>query len=257
MSKLAWVILAVAPVVCVAESPFAGTWTVQPEATEFRGRSLGLLVDKNEYKRTSCTTARQVPTDGKDHPIGGDPLLQTMSVKLVDAHRVEVVQKIADLEVWKGSYVVSKDGKSLTLTYRDQRSQLPTSATLRYIREGEVVPNAHLLSGIWAPQQISNLSAAAVSFTLRDTENGLQMSAADGRGFETNFQVKDVPLSGYLAGASVLVLKRSDHTLQINRKQKNVLVNFSVGDISADGRTMSLMEMDWQCQSITDWKLQK
>jgi hypothetical protein len=245
------------PLACFAETPFSGTWVVQPTLTTFSLRPLSLLVDRGVYKRTSCVPIPEAPTDGTDHAVAGDPLAESMSVRLLDRSRVEVAQKISGKVVWKGHYAVSNDQKSLMLKYEDHRAAKPVSGTIEFAREGDVIANAHLLSGTWRAEKLIELAATGLTMTIQDTDNGLTMSASDGRSYDIKFDRQDYPLTGYLDGATVQVGRRTPQTLQVNRKQHGAQVEMSLGTVSDDGQTMLLSQVDWQCQSKITWTLRK
>jgi hypothetical protein len=245
------------PFTCLAETPFPGTWVVQPSLTTFSLRPLSLLIDSGMYKRSSCVPDPDVPTDGRDHTIAGDPLVESMSVRLLDGSRVEVVENLSGKLVWKGHYAVSKDHKSMTLEYEDHRASNTVSGTVQFAREGDVLANAHLLSGTWMPEKLVALSATGLYMTIRDADNGLTVSAGDGRSYDIKFDRQDYPLAGYLDGATVQVGRRAPQTLQVNRKQHGAYVEMSLATVSDDGRTMQLSQVDWQCQSKITWTLRK
>jgi hypothetical protein len=245
------------PMLCFAATPFAGTWLLQPTLTQYSLRPLGFMIERGTYKRTSCVPNPEVPADGRDQSIAGDPLIQSMSVRLLDADRVEVVQKMAGKLLWKGLYTVAKDQKSMTLKYQDHRASNAVSGTIQFAREGAVVANAHLLSGTWTPEKLLEFSPSGFSMTIRDSDGGLTMSASDGRGYDIKFDRKDYPLEGYLDGATVQVGRRAAQTLQVNRKQHGVMVEMSLGTVADDGQTMLLGQLDWQCQSKVTWTLRK
>ena len=54
--------------------------------------------------------------DGKDYPLTGDPMSDTRSYKIVDAHTTELANKKGGKVTLSGRVVVSADGKSRTLT---------------------------------------------------------------------------------------------------------------------------------------------
>src|SRR5262249_23047598 len=54
--------------------------------------------------------------DGKDYPVIGDPNVDAIALKRIDAHKVEFTRKKAGKVVVTGTSVVSKDGRTLTLT---------------------------------------------------------------------------------------------------------------------------------------------
>jgi hypothetical protein len=255
--RLAWLGFFWLPFACFAETPFSGTWVVQPPLTAFSLQPLSLLIDRGVYKRTSCAPLLEVPTDGNDHAVAGDPLAESMSVRLLDRRRVEVAEKISGKLAWKGNYAVSKDQKSLTLKYEDYRATNPVSGTIGFAREGDVIVNAHLLSGTWRAEKLIELSATGLTMTIQDTDNGLTVNASDGRRYDIKFDRQDYPLAGYLDGATVQVGRRAPQTLQVNRKQHGAQVEMSLGTVSDDGQTMLLNQIDWQCQSKITWTLRK
>jgi hypothetical protein len=245
------------PILCFAESPFAGTWVVQPELTTFDLRPLSLVVDRGIFKRTSCTSADEVPADGVLHGVAGDPWADMMSVSLVDKNRVDVLQTVAGKLTWKGQYTIAKDGRSMQLRFEDHRPEREVDGIIQLERDGEPMLGAHLLQGTWEPRKLLEVSATAASMTIQDTDNGLLMRASDGRAFDIKFDQKPHPLSGYLDGATVQVGRRSPKTLQVNRRQQGTYVELAIGQVSEDGQTMVFGQVDWQCQSRISWTLHK
>lgn len=245
------------PVPCFAETPFAGSWVVQPELTEFSLRPLGFDISRGSYKRTSCVPTQEVPTDGSEHPVAGDPLTESMSVRLVNRNRVDIAQKADGRVAWKGTYVVSDDGRSMQLTFDDRRSAKPVSGAIQFAREAEGAADAHRLSGTWRAEKLLALGGAGFEMTIQDTDNGLTMSASDGRSFDIKFDRQDYPLRGYLNGATVQVGRRAPQTLQVNRRQRGIQVDLTIAPVADDGRTMQWGQLDMQCQSKTTWTLLK
>jgi hypothetical protein len=54
--------------------------------------------------------------DGKDYPVTGNPDWDALSVKRVDSHTIEFTRKKAGKTVQTATSVVSKDGKTRTVT---------------------------------------------------------------------------------------------------------------------------------------------
>ena len=245
------------PVLCFAETPFSGSWVVQPELTEFSLRSLGFDISRGMFKRTSCVPTQEVPTDGSEHLIAGDPLTESMSVRLVNKSRVDIARKAGGRLSWKGTYVVANDGRSMQLTFDDRRSTKAVTGTIQFARETEGAADAHRLSGSWRAEKLLALGGAGLEMTIQDTGNGLTMSASDGRSFDIKFDRQDYPLLGYLSGATVQVGRRAAQTLQINGRQRGILVDFTIAVVADDGQTIKWGHLDMQCQSKTTWTLLK
>ncbi|MGA2189536.1 MAG: hypothetical protein ABSH33_13470 [Steroidobacteraceae bacterium] len=242
------------PAWCLAQSPFAGTWTLQPELTTFgEDHPMVLMIERGTYKRSDCAPPFELPADGTDQPVKDEPLFDIMSVRLVDRRRVDVVQKLAGKVTWKGVYTVSKDQRSMTLEFDDERPSTPVTGTILYSRIGNPLSAAHALSGSWRPDQLTKLSASGSSMTIADNEHGFAVSWSDGRTAESHLDAKYYPLNGYLPGAQVSVLHSRPDTLAINREQGIAPVEVSRAVLSDDGQTMTYKQVDWICRALTTY----
>ena len=67
--------------------------------------------------------------DGKDRPMTGNPDADTLSLKRVDALTTEFTQKRAGKVVMTGTRIISRDGKTMTITTKG------TDATGRTIND--------------------------------------------------------------------------------------------------------------------------
>ncbi len=240
-----------------AESPFAGRWTAEPAKTTFMGQPLRFMIGHGTFARQSCRPALEVPADGATHAVNGDPLTDAMSVKVLDRNRVQVRLEHRGRPVWRGTYTVAKDGRSMRLDAEDSRAALSVTASVEFERAGMPVADAHRLSGTWEPKKMLNLSAAGRVLTLRDTDNGIALDGVDGRRFDIHFDRQDYALRGYLEGATVQVGRRATNMLQVNRKQDGTLVDMTLGVVDPDGKTMTWGDMDWGCQMKTSLVMTK
>ena len=74
--------------------------------------------------------------DGKDYPVTGDPNVDTIALKRIDAHKVDFTRKKAGKVVVTGTSVVSKDGKTLTLSAKGTNAKgEKTSDTLIFDKQ--------------------------------------------------------------------------------------------------------------------------
>jgi len=241
----------------MAQTPFAGTWIVQPELTRFALRSPSFLLERGVFERTSCAAALRVPADGMEHPVSGDPNFEAVLIRALDRRHVEMQERRSDKVIWQGRYAVSRDGKSMTLAYEDRRATAVVTGSMQFARDGAIIAHAHLMSGTWLPVKLTQLSPSGSRLTIRDIENGLSMEGSDGRVSDTKFDRQYYPLLGYLEGATVLVGRPGERLLQINRALNGLVVEVSRGSVSDDGSTMTLKQLDRQCQSEVVYTLTK
>ena len=74
--------------------------------------------------------------DGKDYPVTGNPNWDSISLKRINANKVEFTRKKAGKVVGTGTRVVSKDGKTLTITAKGVNAKgEKTSSTAVYDKQ--------------------------------------------------------------------------------------------------------------------------
>jgi hypothetical protein len=76
-------------------------------------------------KRTTATYSAHF--DGKDYPYAGSAAIDAIALKRIDDHSFEAANKKAGKTVVAGTNVVSKDGKTLTWTYKGTNAQGQTT----------------------------------------------------------------------------------------------------------------------------------
>jgi len=122
------------------ENPFAGTWKLNVAKSKFTGRQPpksetrtevaqgdgfkvsyeGIAADGSpiSYGYTTNLDGKDAPISGK-HPFGSDAL----AVTRVDASRRTIVEKKTGTTLFTATGTVSKDGKTLTQTFKGMNAQ--------------------------------------------------------------------------------------------------------------------------------------
>jgi len=129
------------------ENPFAGTWKLNVAKSKFTGRQPpksetrievaqgdgfkvsyeGIAADGSpiSYGYTTNLDGKDAPISGK-HPFGSDAL----AVTRVDANRRTIVEKKTGKTLFTATGTVSKDGKTLTQTFKGMNGEgQPISVT--------------------------------------------------------------------------------------------------------------------------------
>jgi hypothetical protein len=119
------------PAAAAQSDPHVGTWVLNVAKSNYTPgplpkaqTSVYAAAGEGLKVTTSGTSADGKPTkgefsivfDGKDHPATGNPDWDTVSSKRVDSHSIEFTRKKAGKVVQTGTSVVSKDGKTRTVT---------------------------------------------------------------------------------------------------------------------------------------------
>jgi hypothetical protein len=121
----------VAPVVLFASDPFAGTWKInlnkskeasdhprlpKSEIIKVEEQENGLNV-ANDYvssKGESVHFEYSVKYDGKDYPVKGSPVIDTVVMKRINPNTIDGTEKKDGMVAFTFRSVISKDGKTRT-----------------------------------------------------------------------------------------------------------------------------------------------
>ena len=130
-----------------AESPFSGTWKLNPAKSTLPAAKRDVAVvdadekglkfneDMVDDKDQPMKLSYVAKFDGKDYPVTGTPDVDSISYRRINAHTLKGTLKksgktTADLEV-----VVSKDGTITTVTYTDYSQGKPVKSTAVYDKQ--------------------------------------------------------------------------------------------------------------------------
>lgn len=119
-------------------SPFAGTWVLnvakskfspgpppkaQTSTYEAAGQGVKVTVKGTGADGKPIAMEYTANYDGKDYPVKGNSDYDATALKSIDANTVEFTRKKAGKVVQTGTNVVSKDGKTRTVTTKGTNAQ--------------------------------------------------------------------------------------------------------------------------------------
>ena len=128
---LAIALAIISPHVAAQSDPHVGTWILNVAKSNYTPgpgpkaqTSVYAAAGEGLKVTTTGTSADGKPTkgeftvvfDGKDHPAAGNPDWDAVSSKRVDSHTIEFTRKKDGKVVQTATSVVSKDGKTRTIT---------------------------------------------------------------------------------------------------------------------------------------------
>src|SRR5215475_3421363 len=129
---LAVCLVVISPLSSFAQTdPIIGTWKLNLAKSKFNpgpppksqtltyeavGQGVKVTVKITDAEGKPIDIQSTFNYDGKDYPVTGDPNVDAIALKRIDQHTVEFARKKAGKVVVTGTSVVSKDGKTMTLT---------------------------------------------------------------------------------------------------------------------------------------------
>jgi hypothetical protein len=223
-----------------AQSPFDGTWRIDPAKAKFDPKPFTVYTSQGWYHCVSCTPPFDVQADGQFHAVTGQPF-DTVSVTLVDPHTMSIVSKKGDKTIEEDTATVSADGKITTLkstTYPLNGGPAQKSSTTLK-RVGVLPAGVHATSGNWVPLKFTD-TEADLSFTFKSDGDQFSMTDPTGDSYTAKFDGNDYPYKSY--GANSVSLKRVDaHTIVETDKRDGKVMSEQKMTVSPDGKTMTIV----------------
>jgi hypothetical protein len=230
-----FVSLSFASAVCLAASPFDGTWRPDPQRPGPGEKPDNFEISNGMYSCLSCDPPSEIKTDGQDHPITGSQYYDTLSVTLVDTRTVVKVAKAHGQIVAKTTMVVADNGTDRT----DQQTVYgmgpnPLAFTMKFSRLTAGKLGDNLLSGQWKLIE-TDLTNHDEDTTYKITGDSLAMSDKLGRSFTAKLDGTPAPYVGDPDFNMVSVKMLNPSSLEETDLRDGKPVKITLWTVSADG----------------------
>jgi hypothetical protein len=240
----------------IAAGPFDGTWKTQLDSVQFAAKPQVFEVKQGVYTCSSCVPPISVKADGSDQKVSGHSYYDTTAVQVIDARTVQVANKLAGKPTFSSSMTVSADGGTLTATFKDMSGAQVATGTQVLKRVAAGAPGSHAISGSWKPEKLSDLSDAGATVTYKMTADGMQMNW-NGQSYDAKFDGKKV-LTANDPGKTWVSLRRiAANTIEETDTRDGQVADIYRMTVSADGKTMTVVDNDVRQGTTMQYKMQK
>jgi hypothetical protein len=254
--KTLFAIALLIPAAAIAASPFDGTWKTQLDSIQFSSKPDVYELKQGIYTCSSCVPPFSIKADGTDQKVTGHSYYDTAAVRVIDARTVEFAGKLAGKATFSNSLSVSADGAALTVTFKDMSGTEAVTGTQILKRVAAGAPGSHAISGSWKAEKLANLSDVGATVTYKMTGDGLQMNW-NGQSYDAKFDGKQY-LTANDPGKTWVSLKRvSDNTIEETDTRDGHVVDVYRMTVSADGKTMTVVDKDVRRGTTTEYKMLK
>ncbi len=233
-----------APVTLSAQSALDGTWRTDPQSFQIVGTEKFSLQD-GVYRCDSCYPKIDVKADGQDQKVSGSPYFDTVSVRAINDHSIEIVNKKNGKVVGTSKVTASEDSKELTneFTFVAEGGQ-GGAGKYGSTRVGAPPTAASKISGEWQPGPLQSATENMVVTIYKVSGEGLSMSDLNGDSYSAKFDGKDYPFKGD-PGATTVALKKIDaNTVEETYKLDGKVVTVNRITVAPDGKTLSFIFED-------------
>ena len=229
---------------CLAQSPFDGTWRIDMSQTKFSPKPFVFYVSQGWYHCESCSPVITIPADGQDHAVSGQSY-DTLSVNASDPHSITTIVKKDGKIINEQIRTVSPNGKMLTVkaTSHPMNSDKPitTQSTAKLV--GIAPAGVHATSGNW---QILNAATSENNqlFTFKTSGDQITMTDPTGDTYTAKFDGADYPVKGAYGYDAVSLKRINDRSIEETDKRGGKVVDVATSTVSTDGKSMTIVDVD-------------
>jgi hypothetical protein len=232
----------VIPMQALAQSPFDGTWRINLDESQSSTKPDVYLLQDAVYRCSTCDPPLEIPADGRDHKITGEPCYDTVSIKVVDDRTTEETDKRNGKTVGTTTMTVSLDGNTATVDWTESCNAQNDVVAGKDImaRVAQASRGAHAISGSWRITKRMNRSENALVVTLKLEGNTFSFADPSGQGYTAKLDGTETPFKGDLSGTKVSVKRIDENTVEETDKRGGKIVEVTRFAVSADGKTMTV-----------------
>ncbi len=223
-----------------AQSPVDGTrktnmknvdWSKKPDVYELKD---------GMYSCKTCTPPFTVKADGSDQKIT-DPYVDTMAVKVINDHEIELTGKKNGKVVQENKVKVSPDGNTLMFAFSDSSntSGAPVTGKGEETRVAKGPAGSAPVSGSWRMAKMENMSENATMVTYKVSGNEITMTNPTGQTYTAKLDGSDAPMKGDPGITSVSVKMVGKNTLEETDKRDGKVIGVFKATVQPDGKTMN------------------
>lgn len=250
-------LLLLSPALLFAQSPFDGTWIARLDTAQFPKKPDTYLLEKDMYECSTCAPKYRVKADGTDQKVTGHPYYDTVAVKVVDDHTVEITEKKDGKTMGTDTDTVSSDGNTLSSKFADLTEDKPVTGEISSTRVSKGPAGSHAVSGSWRTEKVNSVSDNGLTVRYEGTSNGLKMSDLNGVSFDAKFDGKDYPVQGDPGHTMVSLRRVGDNAIEETDKRDGKVVGVAKMTVSPDGKWITVEFTNKQRGTTTTYKMEK
>ena len=216
----------------LAESPWAGTWKLDPAQSKLTGDTIGFVSTAGGLTYTAGGHTTTVKLDGSPTKtwIGSEE-----SWKKIDDNTYESHETQNGVDIGTDTWTLSPDGKSLKVESKETR---PDGSSRDDVSEYTRVSGLHGIAGKWKSTK-TNMSEERTYEIAESGSDGLTWNIPAIKGvLGAKFDGKDYAPAGPTVpkGLTIALVRVSPRALKMTEKVNGEVISHSTMTLSADGK---------------------
>jgi hypothetical protein len=237
-----------------SQIPFDGTWIIDT------GKNENLASEKPRMHSVADGVFRegdrQIKADGSDQKVPASGYWDTVSVRIVDDRKIEVISKKAGKPMFSETDTLSADGNTLTQVVKDTTEAEAVTFESDFRRIAPAPVGAHALSGSWQVFKLSRSENSTV-IKYKCTSQGFSAETPLGEKLEAKFDGKLYEMEDDPGQTMVSVKLINPYTVEQTNVRDGKIVFIVTLEVTPDGKTIHATSKSKEDGSVKTWTLHK
>ena len=253
-ASIALLLLVLFPSTSRSQSLFDGTWVIDTDKNrDFAAeKPIALSLADGIFRDGH----RVLHADGKDQKVPVTGYWDTVSVRIVDEHTVEVTSKKAGKPMFMETDTVSPDGNTLTQVMKDMTEAETVTFESVFRRIAPAPSGAHAVSGSWQIFKQSR-SANSTIITYKCTSQGFSAETPLGEKFDAKFDGKFYLIEDDPAHTMVAVKRIAANIVEMTNQRDGKIVFVVRLEVTPDGKAIHASSESQEDGTVKTWGLHK
>jgi len=252
LMKTLLALLLLSPIASLAQSPFDGTWIIDSNKTQLPQKSAEYLLANGKFQWAGT----EIKADGTDQKVPETGYWDTVSVRVLDDHTVEIISKKAGKIMFTEVDSISRDGAALMQVVKDTTEAQTVTIETRSKRVAPGPAGSHVLSGSWRAFKISRSENGSI-IKYHCTADRFSAETPLGEKFDAKFDGKDYLVEDDPAQTTVSVKLLSPNTVEQTNKRAGKVVSVLRLSVAPDGETIHATYEDKEANTTTSSDMRK
>lgn len=230
------------PACAFAQSALNGTWVTQLSSVKGFGKPLVIHLKDGLYE-CNCAPPIKIKADGEDHAVTGHPAFDTLAIKVINDHSIEMTQKKDGKTLLTETVTAAPDGKTATYEFTNNYGNSPITGKGVADRVAKGAAGSNAVAGSWKFGHWESLSDNARTFTYKVDGDNVTFSDPTGGTYSARIGGKPVPFTGDgMSGMTVSVKRHGKDGLRETYMRDGKETRTSTMTVSANGKTMKSID---------------
>lgn len=250
------VLLLLSVTVSLAQCPFDGTWVTDTSTIQLPEKPMVYFLLDGKFRGPGWSETHEIKADGHDQKVPETGYWDTISVRIMNDHEVEIISKKTGKPMFTEVDTVSPDGNTLTQVVKDttEAQTVTTETVSKRVDQGHA--GSHILSGWWRAYRTQR-SQNGSTITYRCTADGFSAATLLGEKFDAKFDGKDYPVEDDPAHTMVSVKLLGPNTIEQTNKRGGKVVGILRLTVAPDGKTIRATYENKEANSTSSFEMRK